>query len=85
MYLFAEHHDGGNYNFTLSELYDDSDDREALSPKLIFGTDEITLKAIMQGLANNYSDYISVDFNKGIMENVYLNRDKKSLDILSLI
>lgn len=85
LYLFAEHHDGGNYNFTLSELYDDSDDREALSPKLIFGTDEIALKAIMQGLANNYSDYISVDFNKGIMENVFLNRDKKSLDILSLI
>lgn len=85
LYLFAEHHDGGNYNFTLSELYDDSDEREALSPKKIFGTDEITLKAIMQGLANNYSDYISVDFNKGIMENVFLNRDKKSLDILSLI
>lgn len=85
LYLFAERHDGGNYNFTLSELYDDSDEREALSPKKIFGTDEITLKAIMQGLANNYSDYISVDFNKGIMENVFLNRDKKSLDILSLI
>lgn len=85
LYLFAEHHDGGNYNFTLSDLYDDSDDREALSPKKIFGTDEITLKAIMQGLANNYGDYISVDFNKGIMENVFLNRDKKSIDVLSLI
>ena len=64
LYLFAEHSEGGNYNFTLSDLYDDSDDRIALSPKMIFGTDEIMLKSIMQGLANNYSEFISVDFNK---------------------
>ena len=85
LYLFAEHCEGGNYNFTLSDLYDDSNDRVALSPKIIFGTDEMTLKSIMQGLANNYSDFISVDFNKGIMENVYLNRDKSAADVLSLI
>lgn len=85
LYLFAEHCEGGNYNFTLSELYDDSEDRVALSPKAIFGTDETTLKSIMQGLANNHSDFISVDFNKGIMENVFLNREKKAIDVLSLI
>lgn len=85
LYLFAEHCEGGNYNFTLSDLYDDSEDRVALSPKAIFGTDEITLKSIMQGLANNYSQFISVDFNKGIMENVFLNREKTAIDVLSLI
>ena len=85
LYLFAEHFDGGNYNFTLTELFEDSDDREALSPHEIFGTDKQTLKAIIQGLANNYSDFISVDFNKGIMENVYLNRDKKSIDVVELV
>lgn len=85
LYLFAEHCEGGNYNFTLSDLYDDSKDRVALSPKAIFGTDEITLKSIMQGLANNYSQFISVDFNKGIMENVFLNREKTAIDVLSLI
>lgn len=85
LYLFAEQHEGGNYNFTLTDLYDDSEDRTALSPKIIFGTDEQTLKSIMQGLANNYSDFISVDFNKGIMENVFLNRDKKAIDVLELI
>ena len=73
------------YNFTLTDLYDDNDDRIALSPKIIFGTDEQTLKSIMQGLANNYSEFISVDFNKGIMENVFLNREKKSVDVLELI
>lgn len=85
LYLFAEHFDGGNYTFTLSSLFDDSEDREALSPKIIFGTPEQTLKSIMQGLANNYPDYISVDFNKDILENVFLNRDCKSIDILNLI
>lgn len=85
LYLFAEHCEGGNYNFTLSDLYGDSEDRVALSPKAIFGTDETTLKSIMQGLANNHSDFISVDFNKGIMENVFLNREKKAIDVLSLI
>jgi phosphoadenosine phosphosulfate reductase len=85
LYLFAEHFEGGNYNFTLSDLYDDSEDRVALSPKIIFGTDEKTLKSIMQGLANNYGDFISVDFNKGIMENVFLNREKSAIDVLNLI
>ncbi|MBR1677453.1 MAG: phosphoadenosine phosphosulfate reductase family protein [Clostridia bacterium] len=85
LYLFAEHCEGGNYNFTLTDLYDDNDDRIALSPKIIFGTDEQTLKSIMQGLANNYGEFISVDFNKGIMENIFLNREKKSLDVLELI
>ena len=85
LYLFAEHFEGGNYSFTLTELYDDSVDRIALSPKAIFGTDESILKSIMQGLANNYREFISVDFNKGIMENVFLNRDKTSMDVLSLI
>ena len=85
LYLFAEHCEGGNFSFTLSDLFDDSEDRVALSPKAIFGTDEATLKSIMQGLANNYSDFISVDFNKGIMENVFLNREKTAIDVLSLI
>ena len=85
LFLFAEKHDGGNYNFTLSDLFEDNEERLALSPKAIFGTDEQTLKSIMQGLGNNYPEFISVDFNKGIMENVYLNRDKKSIDVLDLI
>lgn len=85
LYLFAEHCEGGNYNFTLLDLYDDSKDRVALSPKIIFGTNEVVLKSIMQGLANNYNEFISVDFNKEIMENVFLNRNKTAIDVLNLI
>ncbi|MDO4562927.1 MAG: phosphoadenosine phosphosulfate reductase family protein [Clostridia bacterium] len=84
MYLFAEHSDG-LYSFTLSELLDDSDEREAMSPKLIFGTDREALLSILQGLANDHSDFIQVDFNKGIMDNIFLVRSKTSNDVIDLI
>jgi len=84
LYLYAEHSDG-LYSFTLSELLEDSDEREAMSPKLIFGTDRETLLSILQGLANNHSDFIQVDFNKGIMDNIFLVRDKTSSDVINLI
>ena len=87
LYLFAEKMDG-LYSFTLSDLLDDRDEREGLSPRVIFGIERETLKPILQGLANNHSDYIQVDFNKGIMENIDLPAGKKgksAIDVLSLI
>lgn len=87
LYLFAEHMEG-LYSFTLSDLLDDSDEREAMSPRLIFGIEADMLKRILQGLANNYREYIQVDFNKGIMENIDLPAGKKgikAIDILKLI
>lgn len=84
MYLFAEHSEG-LYSFTLSDLLDDSEDRAAMSPRRIFGIDEETLRSMLQGLANDYGDYISVDFNKGIMENIFLYSDKKSEDVIQLM
>lgn len=87
LYMFAEKMDG-MYSFTLSDLLEDSDEREGLSPRAIFGIERDTLKPILQGLANNYSSYIQVDFNKGIMENIDLpagKSGKSALDVLSLI
>ena len=87
LYLFAEKA-GEYYSFTLTDLLEDNEEREALSPRLIFGIGAETLKPILQGLANNYSDYIKVDFNKGIMENIDLPAGKagtKAVDILALI
>ena len=85
LYMFAENSDGGIYSFTLSELAQDFDEREALSPNLIFGLDNETLKPILQGLAHDFPDFITVDFNKGFMENVYLVREKKSSDVVMLM
>ncbi|MBQ6974932.1 MAG: hypothetical protein IJQ16_00055 [Selenomonadaceae bacterium] len=38
LYKFAEHSDN-LYSFTLTYLLDDSDEREALSPQILFGLD----------------------------------------------
>lgn len=87
LYQFAEHMDS-LYSFTLTDLLDDSDDREAISPYMLFGIDREELKNILQGLANNYPEYITVDFNKGIMENIDLpagKAGKSAIDVLSLI
>lgn len=87
LYLFAEKMDG-MYSFTLTDLLEDSDDRKGLSPCAIFGVEREVLKPILQGLANTYSDYIQVNFNKGIMENIDLPAGKhgqKAEDVLSLI
>ena len=83
LYKFAEHSEN-LCSFTLTDLLDDSDEREALSPKILFGLDDEILRPLMQGLANDYPDFIRVDFNKGIMENIFLNRDKNSDDVVQL-
>ena len=83
LYKFAEYAEN-LYSFTLTELLEDSDEREALSPKVLFGLDEEILRPLLQGLANDYPDFIRVDFNKGIMENIFLNKGKTSADIVQL-
>ena len=87
LYKFAERMEG-MYSFTLSDLLEDNEERAGLSPRAIFGIERETLKPILQGLANNYSSFIQVDFNKGIMENIDLpagKNGKKAIDVLSLI
>lgn len=87
LYQFAEKMDG-LYSFTLSDLCEDNDSREAISPRMVFGIEKDDLKPILQGLANNYPEYITVDFNKGIMENIDLpagKNGKTAIDVLSLI
>ena len=87
LYQFAEKMDG-LYSFTLSDLCEDNDNREAISPRMVFGIEKDDLKPILQGLANNYPEYITVDFNKGIMENIDLpagKNGKTAIDVLSLI
>ena len=83
LYQFAEHSEN-LYSFTLTDLLDDSNERESLSPKILFGLDEEILRPLLQGLANDYPDYIRVDFNKGIQENIFLNKDKTSGNVVQL-
>lgn len=84
LYLFAEKSDG-LYSFTLRELLMDSEERAALSPRILFGLEDDVLKPILQGLANDRGDFIRVDFNKGIMDNIFLNSAKSAADIIPLM
>lgn len=81
LYLYAEHNDN-LYSFTLSDLFEES---EAISPVLLFGMEKEALKNQLQGLANDYPEYLNVDFNKGIMENIFLTNGKTANDVLKLI
>ena len=83
LYQFAEHSEN-LYSFTLTELLDDSDEREALSPKILFGLDEEILRPLLQGLANDYPKFVRVEFNKGIQENIFLNSEKTSSEVVQL-
>ena len=83
LYQFAEHSEN-LYSFTLTDLLDDSDEREALSPKILFGLDEEILRPLLQSLANDYSKFIYVDFNKGIQENIFLRENKTADDVVQL-
>lgn len=82
LYQFAEHSEN-LYSFTLTDFLADNDDREALSPKILFGLDEEILNPLLQGLANDYPDFLRVDFNKGIQENIFLNKDKNSGNVMT--
>ena len=84
LYLFAEKSEG-LYSFTLRELLADSDERAALSPRILFGIESDALKPILQGLANDYGDFIRVDFNQGIMDNIFLNSGKSAADVIPLM
>ena len=83
LYQFAEHAEN-LHSFTLTDLLDDSDEREALSPKILFGLDEETLRSLLQGLANDYPDFVRGDFTKGIQQNIFLNAAKTSADVIQL-
>ena len=83
LYKFAEHTDG-LYSFTLTQLLADSAERVALSPQILFGLDEKILRPILQGIANDYPKFINVNFNKDIMEDIFLSEDKKAYDVIEL-
>ena len=82
LYKFAEKA-GKLYSFTLTELVADGE-REALSPQIIFGLGADELRVLLQGLANDYPDLIRVDFNKGILDNIFLNAGVSSSAVVEL-
>jgi len=82
LYKFAEVSEG-YYSFTLTDLMNDNAERLGISPAQIFGLDREMLKRLIQGLAWEYREFISVAFNKDL-DNIYLNQDKTSLDVVKM-
>lgn len=82
LYKFAEKC-GDYHQFSLSELLDDSIEREGISPTKIFGLDYDAMVPLLNGLAVNYPDYISVSFSLGL-DTINLQADKTAEDVLDL-
>ena len=82
LYKFAEAC-GEYYQFTLENLLDDSIERDGVSPTRIFGLDKDTMVRILNGLAVNYPEFISVSFTLDL-DNITLRSDKTSADVLQL-
>lgn len=62
LYKFAEACDG-YYQFSLSELMDDSIEREGISPSRIFGLSKDTMISILNNLGTHYPEFIRASFN----------------------
>ena len=83
LYKFAEAC-GGYYQFSLKTLYDETIEREGVSPTQIFGIDRKSMIGILNGLSANYPDFISASFTLDL-ENITLREDKSSRDVLGLL
>lgn len=82
LYLFAEKC-GGFYSFTLNRLLNHDIESDGISPTQIFGLDRDTMTRVLNGLASNYPEFISVSFSIDL-DNIYLKEDKTSADVLEL-
>lgn len=83
LYTFAKAC-GDYYQFTLSYLMDETIEREGVSPTTIFGLDRDTMIRILNGLAINYPEFISVSFSFDL-DTITLRRDKTPEDVLDLL
>lgn len=81
LYKFAEAC-GNRRQFTLTELLDESIERDGVSPTQIYGLDRDTMEKILNGLTFNYSDLIEARFTLGL-DNITLKSNLAASDILN--
>lgn len=82
LYKFAENC-GSYYQFSLTRLLNHAIESDGISPTEIFGLNRETMEKILQGLAINYPEYISVSFTLDL-DNINLRNDKTSDDVLEI-
>lgn len=81
LYKIAE--TSGFYSFTASQLFNNDLGEDIITPKQLFGLTKEQCIQIMTALSHDYSDFISVAFNKDL-ENINLTKEKTSLDVIKL-
>ena len=82
LYKFAENC-GDYYQFTLSRLLDHDVESYGVSPTEIFNLDRTTMEKLLNGLAINYPEFITTQFNLDL-DTITLNANKTSADVLTL-
>lgn len=82
LYRFAENC-GGYYQFSLNRLLNHSIESDGISPTEIFGLSKEEMEKILQGLAINYPELISVSFTLDL-DNINLKNNISSKDVLEL-
>ena len=81
LYKFSEA--CNNYKqFSLTRLLNHEIESDGISPTQIFGLDRKTMERVLNGLANNYPEFISVSFVLDL-DNINL-KEKTSEDVLAL-
>lgn len=83
LYKFAEEC-GDYYQFTLTRALNYVIDSDGISPSEIFGLDREKMEKILNGLAVNYPEFISVSFTLDL-DNITLRKDKNSQEVLKLL
>ncbi len=83
LYKFAEAC-GDYYQFTLNRLLAHDTDSNGVSPTEIFGLERDQMEKLLNGLSVNYPDFITASFTLDL-DNITLNADKTSQDVLSLL
>ncbi|HPH53001.1 MAG TPA: phosphoadenosine phosphosulfate reductase family protein [Bacteroidales bacterium] len=83
LYKFAEAC-GDYHQFTLSRLLTHEIDSDGISPTEIFGLGRDQMEKILNGLSINYPDFINASFTLDL-DNITLNSEKTSQDVLSLL
>jgi len=82
LYKFAENC-GDYYTFTINRLLNFDIESDGVSPAQIFGVGRDEMVRILNGLAANYPEFITVSFAIDL-DNIYLKSDKTSDEVLEL-
>jgi len=83
LYKFSEAC-GGYSQFPLGRLMDFSVQSDGISPAQIFGIERERLRGMLEGLAANHREFLSVSFTHDL-EKISLAEDKGSADVLKLV